>query len=401
MRKSYIYIIMCSLLIAACGSDDNAPATGADRLSAVDFSATMADDINPASQTRAAIVNPTTSAFGQVITQERLKTQGFGVFGCYTGLYKYVDSNVRPDFMYNECITSADGTNWIYSPVKYWPNGDGMVDGNTGSYKHFVSFMAYAPYSDNSTGAAGYCIPSFSHQGDLGNPWLTYRLHSDVANQVDLLYAAPQLDQTKPADVNEKVSFTFDHALSCVGDQINIICSQGIKNQVNSRVDGSVTDAKVRIKAFSIKYTLTSKARLVLWNNGAAANWQTIMSENPICTRTVNIDPVDVYQSGGIADPYVISDKGVFYIPIELETYPQKAALSIIYCISTCKDGVWTDETDNEGTATLTLHDYAEAYRSGKHLYLNITLNQMNIGFTAAIAPWVLVDPVEVEGEEQ
>lgn len=395
MRRSYIYILMYSLLLAACSSDGNDPSAVTDSTAAVAFSAKMTDDNGFA--TRAPITNAETSAFGQVMTQTRLQTNGFGVFGCYTGLYKYMDSNVKPDFMYNEHIT-GDGSNWTYNPVKYWPNGEGMVTGNTGASKHYVSFLAYAPYSDNSTGNAGYCIPSFSHQGDLGNPWLTYRLHETVANQVDLLYAAPQLDQTKPAD-DSKVSFNFQHALSCVGDKITITCSQGMKNQVASRITGSITNASVKITAFSIKYTLTSKARLVLWNNNAA-NWQTIMSENPVCTRTVNIDvPVTVYTHGD-ANSYVIDNKGVFYIPLEQDGYPQKAELSISYCISTYNGTVWNDDTENEGTATITLNSYRDAYQSGKHLYLNITLNQMNIGFTAAIAPWVVADPVEMEGIE-
>ena len=173
-----------------------------------------------------------------------------------------------------------------------------------------------------------------------------------------------------------------------------------MKNQVASRITGSITNASVKITAFSIKYTLTSKARLVLWNNNAA-NWQTIMSEDPICTRTVSIDvPFTVYTNGD-TESFVIDNKGVFYIPLEQEGYTQKAELSISYCISTYNGSVWNDDTDNEGTATLTLHDYTDAYKSGKHLYLNITLNQMNIGFTAAIAPWNAVDPVEIEGEEE
>lgn len=381
---------MCCLLTAACSSDSHEP-TAAGNVT-VDFSATMAPSV-PATRSPANVIDNTTD----------LKDRGgFGVFGCYTGLHKYVDSNIHPDFMYNEHITSSDGTIWTYNPIKYWPNGEGETNTSivTGEIPHYVSFMAYAPYSDNITGASGVCIPSFSHQGELGNPWLTYRLHDDVSQQVDLLYATPLLDQTKPA-VNTKLNFEFKHALSCVGDKISIICSSGIKNQVASRIVGGVTNAKVVITRFTIKYTLTSKARLVLWNNGSA-NWQTILSEDPICTRTVNIGvPIDVY-SYPSGDSYVIDDKGVYYIPKEHVGYPQTAEVSISYCIATSKDGsTWTNETENEGTATLTLSNYPDAYQCGKHLYLNITLNQMNIGFTAAIAPWVVVDPVDVEAEEE
>ena len=404
MRNVY-YIIMCSLLLAACSSDDHETAAGG--TVAVAFSAMMA--------------STSTRAVNEIYDDATLQAKGFGVFGCHTGLYKYSDSNVRPNFMYNEHVTYVEDTpadpdadppisavgHWEYNPVKYWPNGEGETNPsiNTGENPHYVTYMAYAPYSDNNaTTPEGYCIPSFSLQGDLDNPWLTYRLHHDVSEQVDLLYAPTVLDQTKPA-VDARLNFTFKHALSCVGDKITIFCSDGIKNQANSRVGGSVVDAKVVITGFTIKYTLTSKARLVLWNNDAdAANWQTIWSESPICTRTVSLEePLAVYTySDDSHNPYVINGKGVFYIPLELEGYPQTAELSITYCVATTTNGsTWTYETENTGTASLTLHDYTAAYQSGKHLYLNITLNQMSIAFKAAIAPWEEVTPVDVEGEEE
>jgi hypothetical protein len=276
--------------------------------------------------------------------------------------------------------------------------------------------MAYAPYSDTHTGASGYCIPSFSLQGEIGNPWLTYRLHENVANQVDLLYAKhsnehPILDQTKPLATNSKVLFDFNHALACVGDKITIICSSGIKNQVDSRVVGGVTQARVVIKNFKIEYTLTSKARLVLWNQGEP-NWQAIFSEAPICERTVTIVPSESYPelpvytstspSGSDAVTYLVEGKGVFYIPKDLQGYPQTAKITVTYCISTYNGISWTDDSDNTGSATISMkEEYPDAYQPGKHLYFNITLNQMSIGLTAAIAPWEVADPIEIEGNEE
>lgn len=426
-----------TLLMTACSSDEGTPVVtipSGDQM--VVFSAAM--DMGENTTTRVG--------FNQDISNEKgLATPmgltydkgGFGVFGCYTGLHKYVDSNVSPNFMYNEHVTSNDnGVSWTYAPLKYWPNGEGEVDGNTGANKHYVSFMAYAPYSDNdesapTTNPAGYCIPTFSLQGEVGNPWLTYRLHSDVEHQVDLLYAShkgvypdnfeeegyhPLLDWTKPATTT-KVKFVFDHALACVGDKVTIICSKGLQNQVFGRVAGSIINARVEVTNVTIEYTLTAKARLVLWNHGEA-NWQTIWSEAPTCTRTVTligVDNPDPYKSITLYDkvrdgaPSIestdpqqrIENKGVFYIPIELDGYAQTAKVNITYRIGTTTDGTaWLYDADNEGSATITLRDYAEAYKSGKHLYINVTLNQMNIALTAAIAPWEVEDPVEMEGEE-
>lgn len=411
---------MWSLLLAACTSDDGQPSDGS--TAPVAFSATMASDNKPT--TRASGDDTSTSAFGQVIDNDKLQPRGFGVFACYTGLHGYGDSNVHPDFMYNQQVvwqevSPPESSSWTYSPVKLWPNGEGEVTGNTGSEKHYVSFMAYAPYSEANNNdpsnekAADYCISSFSLQREIGNPWLTYRLHTNVEKQVDLLYAKPFLDQSKPA-TDEKLEFKFKHALACVGDQITIICSEGLKNQTDARVSGS-NIAKVEVSGLSIEYTLTSKARLVLWCSDEAwtngeANWQTILSEDPTCKRTVNIIAsasagagTTVYTKGQTEDPSTtVKDRGVFYIPTALVGYKQTAKVNITYHIATSSDGsTWTSDTDISGTATIAMNDYPAAYRASKHLYINVTLNQRDIELTAAIAPWEDGGTVDVEGIEE
>ncbi len=405
-----LMLIGISSGIAACSSDEAATSpvtTDTGSQDAVLFDAQMG--------TAQSAGNNSTSRrtpAHAIESNATLNTEGgFGVFACYTGLYKYADSNVHPDYMYNQPVTSSDGgTTWTYSPVKYWPNGEGQTNNTivTGENPHYVSFMAYAPYSNtNDNNPAGYCIPTFSAQGAIGNPWLTYRLHTNVANQVDLLYAQPQLDQKKPS-LGEKVSFTFNHALACVGDKVTIQCSDGLKNQLVSRVENtSATDAKVVVKSLSITYTLTEKARMILWNGGTAPNWQTILSEEPVCTRTVNLIAADqaVYQKTNASlESIIINDKGVFYIPVELTSHPQTALVSITYCIgstSSADDTGWNYDASTTASTTLTMKEFEEAYKPGRHLYINIILNQSDIALTAAIAPWTEADPVEVEGEEQ
>ena len=411
------------VLAAACAdsdTDSDSPGVaGRPGTAAVGFTADMtaAGSPMPAAGTRAA------NAINDLTT---LQAKAFGVFGCYTGLYRYLDSNVRPDFMYNERVWWQEAAppasaSWTYSPLKYWPNGEGETTGaiNTGELPHYVSFFAYAPYSDNATGAAGYCIPSFSSQADTGNPWLTYRLHDDVGSQVDLLLAQPQLDQTKPA-VDGVVHFSFKHALACAGEQLTVACSTGLKNQTIGHTTGSATEAQVVLTAFSIEYTLIAKARLVLWNSAlpdwATADpvWQSIQSENPTCTRTVTIidpatdAPVPVYRyvKAGPEEPVTEetwADKGVFYIPLPVgqTEYVQRARVSVTYHITTHSGGSWVNDADNIGTATLILSDYTDAYKAGKNLNIDVTLNQMDIALRAAITAWQTTDPQEVEGEEQ
>lgn len=409
MKRCYLYIIMCNLLFAACGSGEDIPGTTTSTSTAVKslpvaFDAALWTAFGTLTRTPANEMNNTS-----------LQTKGFGVMACYTGLHGYSDSNVRPDFIYNQHVTYDNGE-WTYTPVKYWPNGEGEVDGMTGSNKHYVSFMAYAPYSDEQNPdpvnkPADYCIPSFCKQGEIGNPWLTYRLHTDVTKQVDLLYAAhtnehPILDWTKP-EINTKVMFVFRHALGCVGDQVSVRLSTPLKNQVDNRVDGPITQCKVEVTGFEIDYFLTSKARLVLWNHGEA-NWQTILSETPTCTRHVtlvdpnnNEDVVTVYEKNESSytertEPWV--DKGVYYIPIELANYTQTATVKLTYRVSTYNGSSWKKEFEKDGTAVIVLRDYGKA---GEHIYINVWLNPMDISLTAAIAPWGDGGTVEVEGIEE
>ena len=398
MRRFYIYILTFSLLLTACSSEDTESA--ADSGVAISFSTTMS------TATRAA---------NAIDDNTNLKNAGgFGVFGCYTGLHGYSDSNVRPDFMYNEHVTYNESNSvWEYSPLKYWPNGEGETsDGSvTGKNPHYVSFMAYAPWSDTDgtspdTNPAGYCIPSFSLQGEIGNPWLTYRLieQAHIAHQVDLLYAKhsnvhPILDLKKPENPNSKVRFQFEHALACVGDKVTINCSNDMKAKLSERVSGGINNIKVDVTKLEIVYTLTSKARLVLWNQGEA-NWQTIYSEQPTCTRTVTLvdakNPVVAYSVNdtGIT-PETEKDEwngsGVFYIPIELAAYPQTAQVNLTYCISTYSGSAWVPSIPKEGSATINMKaEYSAAYQPGKHLYINITVDDETMSFTvtAAIADW-------------
>lgn len=373
------------------------------------------DELTQEEQEEAAVDGPVTVSFEAKMTTATGSTRaandintaanlaaegGFGVFGCYTGMYRYVDTSVNPNFMYNEHVSSTDGgSTWTYDPIKYWPNGDGTATGNTGENPHYVSFMAYAPYSDTETGAAGYCIPTLSLQGEMSNPWLTYRLHTDVAQQVDLLYAKhtnehPLLNLRKPT-ANAKIPFYFDHALACVGDKVTIQCSDAMKDNIAARIGSSGMKIAVVLTALDITYTLTEKGRLVLWNNGEA-NWQPILSGNTVVERTVSLTPgrtIYLNDGGTVSDEagaYVGEGYGVYYIPLDLNKNPQKAHISLTYEIRRYTDASnYVVERERTTETTLRLSAYPDAYKGGKHLYFNIDITDVSLLVTAAITNWV------------
>lgn len=395
-RRMDIYIIRCTLAAAvltaaACSMDDE---QSAEEPVAVSFGAVMDRQDNA------------TRASANIINTDGLQASagGFGVFGCYTGLHDYSSSDVRPDFMYNQQVVYSTST-WEYTPLKYWPNGEGEATGHTGSNIHKVSFFAYAPYSDNdisspSSNPAGYCIPSFSEQQEVGNPWLTYRLipQSNIDHQVDLLCAVPLLNQQKPADAaNSRLMFNFKHALACVGDYVKLMCSDNMKTTINAKLDGSTRNrVEVYLTDVSIDYTLTEKARLILWNGDGKPYWQTILSEMPQTTRTIHIvestaQLVYAQEYGSVATTtqWDIDGKGIFYIPVELQGYAQQARVNVTYQVRYYdRSESSSDEPAVTGSSSITLSNYSDAYQPGKHLYINVTIDNVAVRVSGAIAPW-------------
>ena len=60
---------------------------------------------------------------GGVMDINNLKGEdgGIGIFGYHTNNMLYDPQNSVPNFMYNQKVTTSDGSKWTYDPVKYWP----------------------------------------------------------------------------------------------------------------------------------------------------------------------------------------------------------------------------------------------------------------------------------------
>lgn len=206
----------------------------------------------------------------------KLASAGFGVFAYYTGANDYVTNPATqqaPDFMYNQKLewSESNPTNmWIYSPVKYWPNGIDADNLNT-EPSHTaaektagkVSFFAYAPYKGVDFFDAAYAaatdgklptgladettkksttadngIKAMTTNEFKGNVWVKYLMpNAKQSEAVDLLWGLAgkaKYDETDGVDpaftigesynlnltkqtVGERVSFLFKHALAKVG----------------------------------------------------------------------------------------------------------------------------------------------------------------------------------------
>ncbi len=208
------------------------------------------------------------------INLDALKVTGFGVYG-------YISS--KPDFMANQHVTYSGG--WVYSPVKYWPNQDGVN----------INFYAYAPYveqSDFATLAAAQedaaltnptkeGIVYVHHNNEASTPKIVYRTPADPSNSVDLMFGVAAEAHTSPVvtaglpflnmtklKLGEKMKFNFKHALTKL-----VVNVDGYFDEVNGGTPGNNNvdpNTRVVIKSVKIKTTQLAVGGTLDLNNTVA-----------------------------------------------------------------------------------------------------------------------------------
>ncbi len=184
---------------------------------------------------------------GTINNTEALKKvgEGFGVFAYLTDDKKWADADLsefKNFFMQNQQVTwgvqwvddkgdtnPANDENkydWVYYPLKYWPNytdNDNTIPGAP----RYVSFFAYAPWADATTHPEAGVI-DYVRNGDR-LPHVIYKLGAPN-QQVDLLWAKAvdtkrngngliTVDSTDPENIvhtYQKVPLEFHHALSAI-----------------------------------------------------------------------------------------------------------------------------------------------------------------------------------------
>lgn len=174
---------VAALTLVSCSSDDlNSLSDNSSKNEAISFDGYLG---------RSAVsVN---GSRGSVLEIDNLKasTDGFGVFGNYkeaNGLEfgSNLFNNVKVYWS-----SSPEPAKWKYDNTKYWPT-EGHID-----------FLAYAPYVGETS--------------LKNNTSIDFTVEGDVAKQKDLLWANAK-NQTKAKNSGEnKVKFTFNHALAKIG----------------------------------------------------------------------------------------------------------------------------------------------------------------------------------------
>lgn len=286
---------------------------------------------------------------GEGTGEVSLRSAGFGVFACHTGLHPYVGSNITPNYMWNQQVAyNTTAAVWDYSPLVYWPN---PVEG----LQPYISFFAYAPYAANpgtGTTAAEQCIVDMSRSVESGDPWLVYQLGGSESDwqdhQVDLLYDF-RPDQQQ-GNVPERILFQFRHALAQAGDQITVTCSPELKAKVQQAyIDETVSFIIDRVE---LVYTLLRKGRLRLNATGQPL-WESVASESPTVRRRVVLEPPGGHvlctatsASDCIVTDYTATNQGIFYIPLNVEGTTQRVDIYVSYHTSKNNPGALTTRID-------------------------------------------------------
>lgn len=305
-----------------------------------------------------------------------LRDKGFGVFAAHTGIYKYASSTVMPNLMYNQQVDYDDATGvWQYSPIVYWPAGE---DGN----ESYVSFFAYAPYSDGSADDERDCITDFSLGSETGDPWLVYRLGGTEqadgylgwkASQQDLVYAFSK-DQTRGSGTDTRVTLDFRHALASVGDQVTLSCDYTVEDRLKALY--TTSDVKLTVSKVTLDYQLTPKGRLVL-NDAGMSNWQAINSGDALVHRYLTFEPSQVMATAtsrlaATTRKFTSSTgNGIFYIPLENGSSRQTLTVTADYAISSDDPTEIFDSGQASATADLT---YVHNASEGRNINMSFKL---------------------------
>ena len=274
MKHRFMLLAMVAGLLVSCAGTDDASldsgsgtAKPADGKYAVGFNAYASRSVTSTRAGYAGALDLTQ------LEQPQLNGGGFGVFAYYTDLKKY-DQTYIPNFMYNQGVFKK-GANWEYTPVMYWPNEYGSDASSDDEDK--VTFFAYAPYVHHSSapggvveGDASWGITGFSRNTAAGDPLVKYIASFNPVQSVDLCWGVcdatswnriqgsstqtmekglPWLDVEHPQGVDQRMTFTFKHALSQLNVQIDAD-ADGLTHDTGKEID-----SETRIYVRSISFT--------------------------------------------------------------------------------------------------------------------------------------------------
>lgn len=314
---------IAALTLVSCSSDDlNSLSDNSSKNEAISFDGYLGRSAVSVNGTR-----------GSVLAIDKLKTDGFGVFGTYSSTIGQASSvNL---FENQKVAYSNDDAKWTYSPLKYWPT-QGHID-----------FLAYAPYVKNTT---------------LTDSKINFTVEQNAANQNDLLWA----NATSQTKENKTVTFNFKHALAKIGYKVQLKDDYtGTTIKLNKITLAGSADGTSK--------TAFYKERIINLSTGA---WTPSTSDEKLnfewFTNTVGTELTTTATDNASNYLFVIPQK--FSAPATDQLY-----VIVEYTIT---------YSDNTTVKTKVCKQLEKEFLQGKAYTINLTIGLTPIEFNATVDGW-------------
>jgi len=363
----------------------------------------------------------TRGGYAGAMGNEQLQSQGFGVIAYYTEGSEYADG-LTPNFMYNQKVSGSD---WSYTPVKYWPNEaqNGDVDNQspaaTAEAADKLSFFAYAPYTDVTvtsgavTENADYGITAITSNAASGDPKITYVASTDLSKQVDLLWGTvnsevttwknvigtqtlteglPYKDLIKPT-ISQKVKFSFRHALSKF--QLQVVGAFDQVGEGGTLEDGTkVTIEKVEISNIGggtkgVLNLNNTTAKVPLWETAEGSEKVSMTIEGDALNPDLKYEGKQVQTVDGVTaeEQHLLAteDDALLIIPTSGET-AEDVTVKITYYVTTADANLAAGYSQVQNVITKTISDLK--LEGGKAYNLKLILGLTEVKFEATVEDW-------------
>lgn len=456
MRKKYLFVAAAAAMLAACSSNDaleSAQNPGTTQ-PALEEGAIGFDAYTNRSVTRAGNSGViTTDILKKIASDDEIKAgykEGFGVFAYYTDNNDYDPLSV-PNFMYNQQV-KHDGSQWTYEPLKYWPNeyGDKAISDDQDK----VSFFAYAPYVEvtPSTGkiicssdSAKWGIAGLTRNSATGDPIVKYIASFDSQKSVDLLWGVcdqpkewpitntgedqkpyindgeqglPWLNVQRPAQIDQRLKFTFKHALAQLN--VNIDTYADKENETND------PDKQTKVYVRSISFTgIASKGSLNLNNiesdkalwldyngladlesgeavtvyDGRKDGKEGVQNATASNEKTLGFNPILISDDGNTQEGVTGTTRNLFVgdDPIYIIPTGEEIEVEIVYDVETKDNNLSTYLSDRKTLGSSIENRIRKSvsfggndtFENGKHYTINLHLGLNSVKLDAAVSDWV------------
>lgn len=460
MRKKYLFVAAAAAMLAACSSKDSIESAqnGGLALPSIEQGSVGFDAYAQRGVTRGGMTG--------IMTTDRLKLSqaqkgGFGVFAYYTDNNDYEQSRI-PDFMYNQGVF-WNGNNWEYTPIKYWPNEYGS-NATSDDYDR-VSYFAYAPYvgtngngkilKETGSDEDKWGITGMTRNSTAGDPIIKYIGSFEADKSVDLLWGVcnesgwkliqdgssqqinegikglPWLNVQRPfeaatqADAQQRIKFTFEHALTQLSVNIDAIVDEISKGSNTLAAETKIYVRQISFTGVALKGSLNlnnDQAHKALWldysgvgdiesgtpivlYDGLKDGKEGTIGSNASNEKTRGLNPEVMSNEGNTTAGVTNETKPLFATdPVMLIPTGEDMEIEIVYDVETEDANLSTLLSDGKThgssienrikkTVKFASYDFENGMESGKHYTVNLHLGMNSVKFdVAAVTDWVDVE---------